>query len=401
MDNPSRVRMSGPLEPYRHGFTADLGRLGYSKFTVAALLHLMAHLSCWLEDQGLGAGDLTDACVERFLAARRATGQVCRLSPRGLIPLLEYLRGLNVAPEPVPPVASTPLERLLEEFTGFLLHQRGLAPGTVTSYQWMARAFLSVRGQQALDLDRLGADDVYAFLLTEANQRSAGSLNNIVTALRALLRFLHLRGYTAQSLAEAVPRAATRWSGPPQPLLDGDDVTRLLASCDRRTNAGRRDYAMLTVLARLGLRAAEVAALNVDDVHWRVGEIIVCSKGGQRDRLPLPDDVGQALAAYCRRGRRRGEDRHLFLHVRAPYRGMAPSAVSEVVARACRRAGLPPVGAHRLRHAAATALRRAGVPLAEINQLLRHRYLATTARYAHEDLDALAEVACPWPGGAA
>ena len=234
-------------------------------------------------------------------------------------------------------MASTPLERLLEEFTGFLLHQRGLAPGTVTSYQWMARAFLSVRGQQALDLDRLGADD----------------------------------------------------------------VTRLLASCDRRTNAGRRDYAMLTVLARLGLRAAEVAALNVDDVHWRVGEIIVCSKGGQRDRLPLPDDVGQALAAYCRRGRRRGEDRHLFLHVRAPYRGMAPSAVSEVVARACRRAGLPPVGAHRLRHAAATALRRAGVPLAEINQLLRHRYLATTARYAHEDLDALAEVACPWPGGAA
>ena len=116
MDNPSRVRMSGPLEPYRHGFTADLGRLGYSKFTVVALLHLMAHLSRWLADQGLGAGDLTDACVERFLAARRASGQVCRLSPRGLIPLREYLRGLNVAPEPVPPVASTPSERPLEEF---------------------------------------------------------------------------------------------------------------------------------------------------------------------------------------------------------------------------------------------------------------------------------------------
>ena len=216
-----------------------------------------------------------------------------------------------------------------------------------------------------------------------------------------MLGFLHLRGYTAQSLAEAVPRAANRWSGPPQPLLDADDVTRLLASCDRRTSAGRRDYAMLTVLARLGLRAAEVAALSVDDVRWRVGEIVVCSKGGQRDRLPLPDDVGQALAAYCRRGRRRGEDRHLFLQVRAPYRGLVPSAVSGVVMRACQRAGLPPVGAHRLRHAAATALRRAGVPLAEINQLLRHRYLVTTARYAHEDLDALAEVACPWPGGAA
>ena len=401
MDKPSHVRVGGPLEPYRHGFTAELRRHGYSKFTVVALLHLMAHLSRWLEDQGLRPGDLTDDCAERFLAARRGSGQVRRLSPRGLIPLLDYLRGLKVAPEPLPSVASTPLERLLEEFTGFLLDQRGLTPGTVTNYQWMARAFLSVRGQQALDLDSLGAADVYAFLLTEAKQRSAGSLNNFVTALRALLGFLHLRGYTAQSLAEAVPRAANRWSGPPQPLLDAADVTRLLASCDRRTNAGRRDYAMLTVLARLGLRAAEVAALSVDDVHWRVGEIVVCSKGGQRDRLPLPDDVGQALAAYCRRGRCRSEDRHLFLQVRAPYRGLVPSAVSGVVMRACQRAGLPPVGAHRLRHAAATALRRAGVPLAEINQLLRHRYLVTTARYAHEDLDALAEVACPWPGGAA
>ena len=401
MDNPSRVRMSGPLESYRHGFTTELGRLGYSKFTVVALLHLMAHLSRWLEEQGLGAGDLTDARVERFLSARRASGQVCRLSPRGLIPLLDYLRGLNVAPEPVPPVASTPLERLLEEFTGFLLDQRGLASCTVANYQWMARAFLSARGHQALDLDSLGATDVCAFLLTEAKQRSAGSLNNIVTALRALLGFLHLRGYTARSLAGTVPRPATRWGGPPQPLLDGSDVTRLLASCDRRTSAGRRDSAMLTLLARLGLRAAEVAALSIDDVRWRAGEIVVCGKGGQRDRLPLPDDVGQALAAYCRRGRHRGGDRHLFLQVRAPYRGLAPSAVSAVVMRACQRAGLPPVGAHRLRHAAATALRRAGVPLAEINQLLRHRYLVTTARYAHEDLDALAEVACPWPGGAA
>ena len=157
MDKPSRVRMSGPLEPYRHGFTADLRRLGYSKFTVVALLHLMAHLSRWLEDQGLGTDDLTDDCVERFLAVRRASGQVRRLSPRGLVPLLDYLRGLDVAPEPLPPVASTPLERLLEEFTRYLLDQRGLTAGTVTNYQWMAREFLSVRGQQALDLDRLGA----------------------------------------------------------------------------------------------------------------------------------------------------------------------------------------------------------------------------------------------------
>ena len=401
MDKPSRVCMSGPLEPYRHGFTEELRRNGYSKFTVVSLLHLMAHLSRWLQDQRLGTGDLTDDCVEQFLAARRASGQVRRLSPRGLIPLLGYLRRLGVAPELLPPVATTPLERLLEEFTGYLQEQRGLARGTVTNYRWMARSFLSIRDQQALDLHDLGIAEVCDFLRTEANQRSVGSLNNIVTTLRALLRFLHLRGYTARPLSEAVPRAASHWSGPPHPLLSPDDVARLLASCDRRTSAGRRDYAILTILARLGLRSAEVAALSVDDVHWQAGEVVVSSKGGQRDRLPLPVDVGRALAAYCRRGRRRGGDRHLFLQVRAPYRGLVPSAVSGVVMRACQRAGLPPVGAHRLRHAAATALRHAGVPLAEINQLLRHRHLVTTARYAHEDLDALAEVACPWLGGAA
>ena len=175
--------MSGPLEPYRDGFTSELGRLGYSKFTVVALLHLMAHLSRWLEHQGIGTDDLTDDCIERYLVARRASGQVRRLSPRGLIPLLDYLRGLDVAPKPLPPVASTPLERLLEEFGGYLLDRRGLRPGTVTNYQSMARAFLSVRGQQALDLDRLGADDVCAFLLTDIALRAQGRGEGVPVAV--------------------------------------------------------------------------------------------------------------------------------------------------------------------------------------------------------------------------
>ena len=245
--------MNGPLEPYRQGFTADLGRLGYSKFTVVALLHLMAHLSRWLVDQGLGAGDLTDACVERFLATRRASGQVCRLSPRGLIPLLEYLRGLNVAPDPVPPVASTPSERLLEEFTGFLLHQRGLARGTVTSYQWMAQAFSVGSGATG---PRFGPSWSRRHIRFPAHRSQP-------TQCRLAQQYgdgVAGRCFISCTCA-ATPRgrwqrrcrgAATRWSGPPQPLLDGDDVTRLLASCDRRTNAGRRDYALLTVLARLG-----------------------------------------------------------------------------------------------------------------------------------------------------
>ena len=182
-------------------------------------------------------------------------------------------------------------------------------------------------------------------------------------------------------------------------MLDAAELVRLLGSCDRRRAAGRRDYALLTVLVRLGLRAAEAAALRVDDVRWRAGEVVVSGKGGTRERLPLPDDVGRALSAYCCLGRRRGPDRHLFLHTRAPYSALAASSVSGVVVRACTRAGLPAMGAHRLRHTAASALRRAGAPLAEISEVLRHRHQATTVRYVHEEPGALIVVAREWPGG--
>lgn len=183
--------------------------------------------------------------------------------------------------------------------------------------------------------------------------------------------------------------------------LDRVDVARLLASCDRRVAAGRRDHAILTLLARLGLRAGEVAALRVDDVDWRGGQLLVTGKGRRRDRLPLPADVGQALAEYCAGGRPRGGCRSLFLQVRAPYTALSSTAVSHVVVRACDRAGMPRVTAHRLRHTAATEMRRVGAPLFGIGQVLRHRHTATTARYAREDPVALAAVARAWPGGAA
>jgi integrase/recombinase XerD len=176
-------------------------------------------------------------------------------------------------------------------------------------------------------------------------------------------------------------------------------VTRLLASCDRRPAIGRRDYAILTVLVRLGLRAGEVAALMLDDINWRAGDLVVVSKGGRRDRLPLPVDVGQAMAAYLQRGRPRGECRHVFVHARAPYCAMRRWAVSHVVMRACRRAGLPELRAHWLRHGAATELQRAGAGLVEIGQVLRHRRTATTTIYASTDPEALIELARPWPRG--
>lgn len=194
-------------------------------------------------------------------------------------------------------------------------------------------------------------------------------MNNVRTGLRALLRWLYLEGNTPLSLAAAVPTAPSWWdSGLPR-AVGSDKIQRLLATCDRRTNVGRRDWAILTVLARLGLRAGEVAALQLDDVDCCAGEIEVLGKGNRRERLPLPVDVGQAIADYCGLGRRRGECRRLLLHVHAPHAGLSHTGINQVFARACERAGLPRIGAHQLRHSAACTMRAAGGPLLEIGQV--------------------------------
>jgi len=179
--------------------------------------------------------------------------------------------------------------------------------------------------------------------------------------------------------------------------VDPRDVARLLASCDRRTAIGRRDFAVLTVLSRLGLRASEVVGLTLEDVDWTLGVVTVRGKGGRCDQLPLPVDVGQAVADYCRRGRPPTSHRVVFLHSRAPYGPLTYHAIGQIVMAACRRAGMPEVRSHRLRHANARSMRRAGAPLLEIGQVLRHRWAATTVLYAQDDLEALASLARPWP----
>jgi site-specific recombinase XerD len=398
-----RVRVAGPLAAFADGFGAELGRLGYSRFTADAQLQLMAHVSGWLRDYGLGAQQLTASQVEEYLVFRRASGHVHRVSPRALAPLLAYLRGLRVVPPATPPPALTASDRLLAEFEAYLVGDRGLAARTVEGYRRVAKLFLGgrcSRGGEDLQLGCLTAADVSAFMLEQSACRSVGSLGNVITGLRALLRFLYLRRFTPLPLAAAVPAVAARRTEASRTLSTGQ-VTRLLASCDRRTAIGRRDHAILTVLVRLGLRAGEVAALTLDDIDWRAGELIVVGKGGRRDRLPLPVDVGQALAAYLRRGRPRGECRQVFVHARAPYCAMGRWAVSHVVVRACRRAGVPELRAHRLRHGAATGMHRAGAGLVEIGQVLRHRRTATTTIYARTDPEALIELALPWPTGGA
>jgi len=400
MKKTSCVRVTGPLEAHVPGYRRELARRGYSPWTALFHMQLLAHVSRWLSQNGVEPAEFDQRRAEQFLADRCADGYVRFRSPRGLMPLLEYFRGRGVVPEPVPSVPTDPCAKLLEEFVGYLFTERGLAEPTVVGYRWVAASFLSTCPCEGNGdgLANLTAVEVNAFLLAECARRSVGSANNVVVALRALLRFMYLNGHVPTPLADAVPWVATWRDGGRSRALTASQVAALLAGCDRRSTAGRRDFAILTVLARLGLRAAEVASLTLDDFDWRIGEVVVAGKGNRRDRLPLPTDVGEAVADYCRRGRPHNSCRVLFLHVRAPYTAMSSSAVSDVVLRASARAGIAPVRAHQLRHSTASAMRRAGAPLFEIGQVLRHHHTVTTAIYAKDDLDALAGLARPWPG---
>lgn len=401
MKQPSWPEVSGPLGGHASAYRKELAGLGYSPWTASAHMYLMADVSRWLDDNEVAPEAFTSALAKQFLASRRAAGQHRRLSPRGLIPLLGYLRAAGVLAEQTDEEPTSPTDLLVKEFTGYLATERGLAPRTIVGYERIARRFLLDCAPDASAKDcgvaGLDAGHMNVFLLKETARLSVGSASNVTTALRALMRFFYVRGFTNTSLSGCVPRGGGWRDSGRAVELTSSDVSRLLASCDRRTAIGRRDFAILTVLSRLGLRASEVVDLTLADLDWTLGEVTISGKGGRRDQLPLPVDVGQALADYCRLGRPRTSHRVLFLHGRAPYGPLSSSAIGQIVMAACRRAGLPEVRGHRLRHATARSMRRAGAPLLEIGQVLRHRWVATTAIYAKDDLEALASLARPWP----
>ena len=383
------------------GFRRELERLGYRPNPVCDQLRLMAHVSRWLEARGLGVEELTPARVEEFLAHRRAEGYTLWLSAKAMVPMLDYLRGLGVVPTPAPAVPATEAEQLHERYRVYLVEERGLAAGTIAGYLHVARLFFSARAADGgLRLEQLTAAEVTEFVLAECATRSVGSAKYVVCGLRSLLRYLYVAGHIDVELDAAVPTVAS-WRLAGLPVTFGRaEVARLLASCDRRTTFGRRDYAVLTLLARLGLRAGEVAALELGDIDWRAGELVVRGKGRRQERLPLPVDVGEAVAGWLRRGRPRCDCTKVITRVRAPHRGLSTAGVSAIVSAACRRAGLPELNAHRLRHTAATEMLRAGAALTEVGQVLRHASVLTTAIYAKVDRDRLRTLALPWPGAA-
>ena len=399
MKDPVKVAVKGPLGPYAAGFCAELDGLGYAGSSAVNLLKLVAHLSRWMGSEGLTVRELDPEEVGRYVAARRAAGYRHNPAACGLGTLLSYLRGLGVLAEVAPSGAPTGQERVLQDYARYLVSERGLKAGTVRYYLRFAGLFLSsVVSGGALDVATIATSDVSSFLVDQCGQRSVGSAQTLVMALRSLLGYLHVAGRSATLLVGAVPAVAPwRERSVPRALAPAA-VARLLESCDRRTAVGQRDYAILVVLARLGLRAGEVAALELGDIDWRCGELLVRGKGDRRERLPLPVDVGEALAGYLRQGRPHCEDRHVFLRVKAPTMGLHGDGVTKVVHTACLRAGVPVVGAHRLRRANACETLRQGGSLAEVGEVLRQRSASTQALYAKVDRAALERVARPWPG---
>lgn len=393
------VRVTGPLAEFASGFAEELSRQGYTYLSALNQVRVLAHLSRWLAAQGLVISELTSARLGEFLTARREAGYTGWLSEHGLTPLVNYLVSVRAMPVPERSANESPVERVLEAYGGYLATERGVTKQTVAGYRAAVRPFLEQHVHAGrLELEGLAAADVARFVLRACKRLEVGSTKYLVTALRSLLRYLHVEG-KAPDLVAAVPGVAG-WRGGMLPRgLKSEQVTRLLTSCKRSTVVGRRDYAMLTLLARLGLRACEVARLELGDLDWQRGEIVIRGKGDRQERLPLPTDVGEALSDYILRGRPRVECRRLFISVQAPLGALGSAAVGEVVRQACDRAGMARVGAHRLRHTLATELLRAGASLPDVGQILRHRSLSTTAIYAKAHRTALRALAQPWPSG--
>jgi integrase/recombinase XerD len=389
----------GPLVAFADGYRCYLNQRGYSRRAARERLELLGQLSLWLVAQGLPVAELTQVHAQRFFAIRRAAGQRRVPTLQTLAPLFDYLRDEQVLPVEQP--QATRLEDLLIRYGHYLEHDRGLAPLTVVRYQRMARRFLVRRVSRnggETGAEGLDASEVHGYLLECCSRLVIESAKREAADLRALLRFLYLQGLTATDLGSSMPPVAG-WRDTRLPAtMSATQIAGLLDSCDRSRPSGLRDFAILNLLGGLGLRSGEVAALQLTDIDWRVGEIWVRGKALRDDRLPLTVDVGEAIASYLRDGRPPSPSSSVILTCYAPFRGIHPSSITGIVYRACRRAGLPPIGGHRLRHALATEMLRQGSNLLEISQVLRHRDLATTSAYAKLDRAALRTVARSWPG---
>jgi len=393
----------GPLGVYVDEFAALLQREGYSKRRACSMIRVISRFSRWLYERYLAATDFNPHQVARFLAHCRRSGSVGRNDLAALQKMQKFLttKGVIVSVSVTPAV--TPADRVKQDFTHYLREECGFSATTQRNYLLIISQFLAERyGVNPVELSALAASDVIGFVQRHAHHYGHSRASLMVKALRSFLRHLRHRGEIVSDLAACVPAVANRsFAELPKFLLPGQ-VKQVLDHCDRATVVGRRDYAILLLLARLGLRAGEVTSLRLDDIDWEKGLLAICGKGGRWSEMPLPADVGEAISAYLCAGRPSCSDRSVFVRACAPRTGFAGSnTVSALVASALERAGVECArkGAHVFRHTLATEMLRRGASLREIGELLRHRELNTTRIYARVDLSSLRELSAPWPGG--
>ena len=354
----------------------------------------------WLEAQGLGAGDITEAVIDTYVEQTTAGGQGD--TRRALRELLAVLRESGLCRALALEAGSTH-QQLLNEYRRYLLTERGLAERTIEHYTEAAQAFLVSRAaDDARVIKEWTAADVLTFVQRRSIYRPSVHMQQVCSGLRAFLRYLCFRGHIDFDLSKCVPRIA-HWRLATLPKsLSAEQIERMLLGCRRDTGGGRRDYAVLLLLSRLGLRAEELRRLTLDDIHWQRGELTVRGKGRGPEPMPLPADVGEALAAYLTHGRPASGSRSVFVRLTPPHEAYGNSdAFGHIVRHAMRRAAVdaPSKGTHIFRHTLATEMLRSGASLREIGYLLRHRDEDTTRLYAKVDLVRLRTLALPWPGG--
>jgi integrase/recombinase XerD len=396
---------AGPLGEHIETFAALLTDRGYASSTTMEYVRFVADAGRWLGRRQLPLSGLDEGLVARYRQHRRRCGQQVRGKGAILRLLLALLRDMGIVPPATPDGDSdaSSIDRIQHAFGQYVALERGLCAASQANTIPVVRCLLSWRfgAAEPVQFGHLNAQDIGRFVVHQARRLSPGRMKLLATALRMFLHWLHQRGDTATDLAASVPSVAD-WRVTVLPKsIPAQQVESVLRHCDRRTPRGLRDYAILLLLARLGLRAGEVVAMELDDIDWEAGLLVIRGKGGQHDRLPLPRDVGAAVAAYLRRGRPPCSTRRVFVRAKAPLGGFThSSAICCIVRHALTQAGLSPPrkGAHLLRHTLACTMLRRGASLTEIGQVLRHRSQDMTALYARVDLESLREVAPAWPG---
>jgi len=394
----------GPLVRYLDPFAESLDAEGFKRLLIGRQIRIAADFSLWLQSQAIPVEAVSDDQVRQFLGSLTHRLVVRQGGAAALWRLVDFLRRRGICSAPRDPGKATAIQRIVAEYANHLRDDQGLTTGTLTNYCSFAESFLSERfGAGPVALDILRGLDVIEFVRRKAAFFSPARAKTATTALRSFLRYIRYCGGTQYDLAGAVP-SVPNWSMTAIPrAMAPDHLRAVLDGCRRDTAIGRRDYAILMLLARLGLRAAEIVALTSDDIDWDAGSIAVVGKGNQPAVLPLPSDVGEALAQYLQWGRPDCVSRSLFLRANAPIRGLGrQTTIAKIVAAAIRRAGVktPHGGSHQFRHALAVDMLRHGATLAEIGSLLRHRHPKTTGIYAKVDFDALRPLSQPWPEGA-